>query len=315
MRKRLLAALITFMAVAGAAIPASAEAVSPPNNSDIIWRGLWSGANFDLSGIGGRRPGPPPVPPTSPPRNPNAYAALGDSVAAGYGLTAATSPATPDSRCGRSVHAYPHEVAQARGKTLMHIACKGAKAGDLFTRQGLRGSGRLAPQLDTAFANGVPGLITLTAGANDVRWDTFLRKCYAGTCGTAFDTKLADGLQVALELKLYYLLYDINRRSGGSPPTVILTGYYNPLSPHCSALEPRFKQSEIVWASDRLDKLNQTIRQVSAQFPFARYAPVDFSGHDVCSANPWVQGANDPAPFHPTAQGQQAIARAALGAL
>ena len=36
----------------------------------------------------------------------------------------------------------------------------------------------------------------------------------------------------------------------------------------------------------------------------------DFTGHALCDPGPYVQGAKDPAPFHPTAAGQLAIALA-----
>jgi hypothetical protein len=46
-------------------------------------------------------------------------------------------------------------------------------------------------------------------------------------------------------------------------------------------------------------------------FPNTRMlAPVSFAGHDLCSSEPWIQTTSDPMPFHPTATGQEAIARA-----
>jgi hypothetical protein len=47
-------------------------------------------------------------------------------------------------------------------------------------------------------------------------------------------------------------------------------------------------------------------------------ATPDFSGHGVCSDQPYVQGLTDPAPFHPNATGELVIAladeRALVGA-
>ena len=40
-----------------------------------------------------------------------------------------------------------------------------------------------------------------------------------------------------------------------------------------------------------------------------------FSGHELCTANPYVQGPDDPAPLHPTAAGGLAIALADQQAL
>ncbi|HXP54367.1 MAG TPA: hypothetical protein VN847_05405, partial [Streptosporangiaceae bacterium] len=36
----------------------------------------------------------------------------------------------------------------------------------------------------------------------------------------------------------------------------------------------------------------------------------DFTGHALCDADPYVQGVGSPAPFHPTAAGELAIALA-----
>jgi len=47
----------------------------------------------------------------------------------------------------------------------------------------------------------------------------------------------------------------------------------------------------------------------AAQFGFSSPQP-DFAGHQLCTPQPYVQGLNDAAPFHPTAAGQLAIALA-----
>lgn len=275
---------------------------------DLITPGLWAGSNFNVSGISG--PGSStPIPP--PAKNPGIYAALGDSVASGYGLPYAAHATATDKRCGRSPSGYAYQVAAAQQKTLIHAACVGAKAGDLFTRQGVRGP-NFGPQLKKAFAQGVPGLVTITAGANDVYWRNYLQKCYARTCGTSLDTKTTNALISLLETKYDVAMLAIRAKSGGSPPAVILTGYYNPLSAACSTAEPRFTAAEIAWISGRLQAVNDVLQRISSRYSFVRYAPVDFAGHDICSAHPWVQGPTAKAPFHPTAEGQQAIARSVL---
>ena len=47
----------------------------------------------------------------------------------------------------------------------------------------------------------------------------------------------------------------------------------------------------------------------AAQFRFLSPQP-DFTGHELCSPLPYVQGLGAAAPFHPTAAGQLAIALA-----
>src|SRR3546814_1111769 len=132
--------------------------------------------------------------------------------------------------CGVSSESYVDQVAAATGQTYENFACSGATTGDLVTRQRLSGTEDIEAQLDRAFAAGQPGLITITAGANDMHWVDFLRKCYAYECGTNFDNAAGRGLLAVLRVKLNYALSEISFRSQGQPPPVILTGYYQPLS-------------------------------------------------------------------------------------
>jgi hypothetical protein len=78
--------------------------------------------------------------------------------------------------------------------------------------------------------------------------------------------------------------------------------------------QPAITAAEAQWLNDQLATLNQTILSAASGYSFARYAPVDFSGHELCTSRPWVQGINSSAPLHPTAAGQRAIAQAVLQA-
>jgi lysophospholipase L1-like esterase len=241
------------------------------------------------------------------------YVALGDSVAAGLGLAPIPNATAQDTLCGRSPQAYPYLVAQRLSMPLVSYACSGASAGDLLTQQNINGQ-NLASQLDMAYAQGTPSLITITAGANDINWDYFLRYCYAYNCDTPASTALLNSYLNALNYRLYYALSSIAQRSGGVTPKVVLTGYYNPISSRCTSLQSQLTSSEINWLNKASGALNQTIVNVHSRFNFSRYAMVSFSGYDICSQNPWVQGLSDPAPFHPTAYGQQKIADQVISA-
>jgi hypothetical protein len=59
----------------------------------------------------------------------------------------------------------------------------------------------------------------------------------------------------------------------------------------------------------RLDQLNTVLAQGSSSFGFGVAAP-QFTGHELCTQDPYVQGPNDPAPLHPDAAGELAIALA-----
>lgn len=250
---------------------------------------------------------------SSPQKSNKVYAALGDSVAAGLGLVPKINPTGNDTSCGRSRHAYAHNVATRVNMSLVNAACSGATAGDMFTAQGVDGP-NIPAQLDTAFASGTPSLITITAGANDAHWADFIRGCYATNCANEASTLLANGYLVILQAKLHVAFSSIYLRSGGNPPTVIMTGYYNPLSQKCTKVQQNITSDEITWLAGETNALNQTIKDVAANYSFVRFAPVDFSGHDLCSADSWVQGLADNAPFHPTARGQQAYANAVMRA-
>ena len=62
------------------------------------------------------------------------------------------------------------------------------------------------------------------------------------------------------------------------------------------------------------DQLNAVLRSGAEAFGDLVAEP-RFDGHALCSAQPWVQGLNDPNPFHPTAAGELAIAAAVQAVL
>lgn len=284
--------------------------VASAQSNNAILCGLRYGANLDFSGgLGCNNTASSPAKPTS-----NTYVALGDSVAAGLGLLPAATGTSTDAQCGRSTAAYPNTVATNLGLPLITAACSGATAGDLFTKQSVSGP-NIAAQLDTAFANGTPKVISITAGANDAHWAEFIRLCYATNCNTSNYTYAYRAYLAVLKAKLTYAFADIYTRSGGKPPKVVVTGYYNPLSTACTTQQQNITSGEISWLTTATASLNQTIQNAAGTYAsFVHYVPVSFAGHDICSSQPWVQGVNDPAPFHPTAAGQAVIAKAVTAA-
>jgi lysophospholipase L1-like esterase len=77
-----------------------------------------------------------------------------------------------------------------------------------------------------------------------------------------------------------------------------------------SAISP----SEADWWRAQTVSLNKTVSDVVSNYTFAKFAPVDFSGHEFCTNTPWIQDLSATAPFHPTIEGQSAIAQAVTGA-
>ncbi|HET8709177.1 MAG TPA: SGNH/GDSL hydrolase family protein [Candidatus Saccharimonadales bacterium] len=321
--------IVAFMIVAAGLLPAATASAASYDGWSLtkqIQCALRAGSDFDFQSAlqctgksknnGARSSNPGALNQTMPPKTAPrpTYAALGDSVAAGAGLPSAANASAQDIQCDRSTQAYPRLVARKAGYALIDKACSGATAGDLVTQQHIKGPNPAA-QLDGAFARGTPALITITAGANDAHWEQFIRACYATTCNTESYTLAANAFLVALQTKLYYVFYAIQARSHGQPPQVIVTGYYNPLSDRCSALQQDITPNEINWLSAETAALNQTLQQVTDRFSFAQFVPISFTGHDICAPSPWVQSLSDPAPFHPTATGQQVISRQILRTL
>lgn len=236
-------------------------------------------------------------------------------MAAGVGLPNPVPVPSNYTRCGRTSEAYPFAVAQNVGMSLLHTACSGATVGDLFTIQRSSNT-NLPPQLDTAFASGKPQLITITAGANDAHWVQFITTCYYSNCATNNNTTLANDYLATLAAKLQALFGAIWLKSGGQPPTTIITGYYNPVSATCtSKYSNNVTSDEISWINNEVTSLNKTIQNAASAYSYVRFIPIDFTGHDICSNNSWIQGPNDAQPFHPTVTGQQVMAKAVLNAL
>ncbi len=245
----------------------------------------------------------------------NTYVALGDSVAAGAGLPV-TDPSTEAKACGRSAQAYPTLVAAGAHMSLNDLACGGATVNAGITGPQTTNGVTVPSQLDRAFQQGVPKLITISVGTNDVNWSNVINKCYTSiTCGSWQDTRDAAKLEYQYYKNLHALLEQIKTRSAGSvKPHVMLVGYYKPVSnqqPVCGNTAP-LTSDEISWIRGQETIINGVMQANALQYNFVDYVSVDFTGHELCAPEPWVQGLGDKAAFHPNVLGQAAISRAIL---
>ncbi|HET7827381.1 MAG TPA: SGNH/GDSL hydrolase family protein [Candidatus Saccharimonadales bacterium] len=228
---------------------------------------------------------------------------MGDSVAAGAGLNA-----YPADSCNRSQSAYPYLVAAALKYTLVNVTCAGAKT----TAGILQPQGPYAPQLPKLFDAGTPKLVTITVGTNDIDWTSAIMSCYQLQCSAATLPANVKAAESVLRTNMHEVLDDISNHYGNHAPEVIVTGYYQAFSAAatCSDLRGADPVTLAASANAVMGSLNQTIEGSTSAYLFARFAPVDFIGHELCTAEPWVQGLSDKAPFHPTAGGQSAYAKA-----
>lgn len=261
--------------------------------------------------------GSPPAPvkgvesaPSSPIRT---VAVVGDSAAAGLGNTPLVGGDADDVACGRSQDAFAVDLTDANNWQVKNLACSGAsiRAGLLGPQQ--TGARTQSAQLDSP-AVAKADVIVVNIGANDVHWSDILRVCAVSvTCSNNaeqayFQQQLSgfsrDYLQLLDQLQLLR-----------NHPLVVINRYYDPFTGDLSCLAP-LKVTEAKQRSMQADlaAMNKILSSGAAAAGFISARP-DFSGHGLCSAQPYVQGPSASAPFHPTASGELAIALAIEHAL
>jgi hypothetical protein len=152
-------------------------------------------------------------------------------------------------------------------------------------------------------------VIIVSVGADDVEWSIMTRLCVAtAVCNDALSTAYFDQLLNAFTRSYYQLLGDLADLPG--TPAVLVNEYYSPFGPNigCLARYGLTPAKERVLLA-RLGQLNTVLAEGAQVFGFGVADP-PFTGHQLCSGDPWVQGPGDPAPLHPTAPGELAIALA-----
>jgi hypothetical protein len=91
---------------------------------------------------------------------------------------------------------------------------------------------------------------------------------------------------------------------------VLVNEYYLPFGDDVGCLRRYgITQAKARLLAARLGRLNTVLAQGAGLFGFGVAAP-RFTGHELCTGDPWVQGPSDPAPLHPNAAGELAIALA-----
>jgi lysophospholipase L1-like esterase len=218
------------------------------------------------------------------------YVALGDSYAAGYG-----AEATRDA-CGRTAAAYPALLARESrgGLALRNAACIGATTADV-----IRQSSVLSRNT---------GLVTITAGANDLSIKQVLQTCMSPAFAAACQRENA-----LVNRKLATVLpRDLNRMvrtvvTAAPNARVVITGYPLPFAKNrqCPAVpvDARLRTR----ANQVISRLNSVIAAAAGRNK-VRYVDVEqsFAGHGLCSPRPWLVGAEgmrDNRVLHPTATG------------
>jgi lysophospholipase L1-like esterase len=183
-----------------------------------------------------------------------------------------------------------------------------------------RGRGFLEPQIDGVTSE--TKLVTITSGGNDVsyigdmmravwRRKSWLARVMGGGTGSVAERDFA-----RVSDNFERIVREIGRRAPGA--MVLLVGYpiLAPAIGTCKALGIDGREAEM--ARQVAAQLGSATRD-AAQRTGAVFLDMEAlsAGHDVCSAEPWVNGAapDHGAAFHPNSAGAQAVADAILQAL
>ena len=252
------------------------------------------------------------------------YVALGDSFSAG--------PLIPTSDlaggCLRSDRNYPSLVAEDLDVAdFVDVTCSGATTRDLTRVQPTFGDARIPPQLRSVTAS--TDLVTIGIGGNDLGlFGTLVQTCTSLRAsdpdGSPCARRLAErGPDLAAATRL--ISARVTRglraiRSKAPRATVLLVGYLRlvPDRGSCDLLplaEGDYAEGRRI--SRVLDRaLEQAARRADVRF-VDMYAAS--RGHDICSADPWVNGQvtdrQRALAYHPFAAGMRADADQVLRAL
>lgn len=240
-------------------------------------------------------------------------AVIGDSTAAGLGNPPVDDATEEDTACGRSRNAFAVSLARADDWDVTNLACSGATIRDGLLGPQQAGGREMAPQLASDAVKGAD-LVVVSVGANDVNWSWILRLCaVSDDCSSSamqayYQQQLADFSQDLLQLVTQ--LQQLPRH-----PAVIVDEYYDPFDGGIGCLKDTgMTEEKMRTLRGDLAALNHVLDRAAAAAGFRTASP-DYTGHGVCSDQPYVQGLDDPAPFHPTPGGQLAIALAVEQAL
>jgi hypothetical protein len=234
---------------------------------------------------------------------------MGDSTAAGAGLAPMPGSSPVARNCGRSADSYAEDLSAANDWRVLNLACDGATISNGLLGPQTHDGQKLQPQLAGAERAGKASIIIISVGADDLNWAAEVKYC--STTPNCDDKATTAYFQQQLaEFSKNYL--DLLSRLAALPnhPQVIINQYYDPFGPEPGCLGPDgLSTANLATLVSRLNTLNTVLAKGAAQFGFASPQP-DFAGHQLCTPQPYVQGLDAAAPFHPTALGQLAIALA-----
>ena len=202
----------------------------------------------------------------------------------------------------------------ANGWRVLNLACDGATISHGLLGPQEHDGQLLPPQFAEAERAVRLSAVIVSVGADDLNWAAEVRYCSVTPRCNDRATTAYFQQQLASFSKDYL---DLLSRLAALPthPQVIINQYYDPFGPEPGCLSRAgLSAANLQTLTSRLATLNAVLADGAAQFDFSSPQP-DFTGHQLCTPQPYVQGLNAAAPFHPTVLGQLAIALADQAAL
>jgi lysophospholipase L1-like esterase len=234
---------------------------------------------------------------------------LGDSTAAGLGGPVDESATDQDRLCQRSSFSFAETLARVNEWDVDNLACSGAtiEAGILGPQS--IGGQTVPPQLAVAQRASNANTVIVSVGANDLHWNTLVRLCAANaSCDNKALTAYFQRSLATFTRDYLSLLSQLG--SLANHPTIVINQYYVPFDPSLDCLAGTGLTAEKVNVLlQELGILNDVLANGARTFGYLTVQP-DFTGHELCTDQSYVQGPNDPAPVHPNARGQLVIALA-----
>lgn len=238
---------------------------------------------------------------------------MGDSVAAGLGGPPLPDATGDDEACQRSSFAFAKTLARVNEWNIENLGCSGATIAEGILGPQLVGGGRIEPQLAVAKRAVGAEVVIVNVGANDMRWSTLVFLC--GAAGACDDRALTAYFQRSLD-RFTRDYYELLRQLATLPgdPLVLINQYYEPFDRDLDCLAPLLTAEKIDVLLDRLGTLNRVLASGAETFGYRSVEP-DFSGHELCTDQTYVQAPDQDAPLHPNARGHLVIALAVERAL
>lgn len=256
--------------------------------------------------------------------------ALGDSFSSGEGVPPFLpgSALAGENTCHRSARAWPLLAARVLVYSSKSLACSGARLADVLEDR----AGRREPERRVAQVHRLAGLtgvdlVTLSVGGNDAGFGRVLATCaLLPRCDLWFRRDGRDRVREQAERLAAPLAAAYRAIRRAAPDAALLVLDYPRLFPSqpgrrtCAAFG-LLGRAELRFLDDETRALDRVIARAAAAAR-VRFVEVEdaLAGHELsCGEHDWINHLRLGAPleyaFHPTAEGQEALADSTVAAL